>query len=384
MAARRRRRGSGEGSIYQRQSDGRFVASIALGPGPDGKPRYWRAYRQTRREAATALTKALADRQQDRLVLPQRRTVADYLEWWLAITKPTLAIKTWDQYEYLVRRHLLPELGRRQLRALRPEHVQTLLSRKLAEGYAPRTVKHLHTCLRAALSRAVELDLVPRNVCQQVKPPTVHRAEWHALDAAAARHFLTTAEGTSYEALWWLFITSGARRGELLGLRWADLDWDRRLITIQQTVVQTSGGAQMKPAPKTPSSQRSITLPPIVVGHLWQHWRAQQLHRVQAPSWDDLDLIFCTRHGRPLSPRNVLRAFKVLLQRAGLPATITLRDLRHNHASLMLAAGVPVNTVAERLGHSQASTTLNVYAHVLTGAQDVVAEQVEKLLTEGE
>ncbi len=383
MVARRQRRGAGEGSIYQRRSDGRWVASIALGPGPDGKPRYWRAYRQTRREAADALAAALVAHQQDHLVLPQRRTVAEYLEWWLATAGPTIAPRTREHYQHIVRQHLIPMLGRHQLRRLRPEHVQALLAQKLASGLSAQTVKHIHSRLRTALSQAVALDLLPRNVALVVKPPSVSRHRWQPLSTAELQRLLTAAHGTRLEALWWLLVATGARRGECLGLRWADVLWDRQAITIQQQVQVLGGRPTITPL-KTTGSRRALALPTAALVVLQRHATVQRRERLVAQDWPAHDLVFATRRGTPLAPRNVHRVFKGLLAQAGLPDTVRLHDLRHTHASSLLAAGVPVNVVAERLGHSRPSTTLNVYAHVLAGAEMQVTAQVAKLLPEPE
>jgi integrase len=256
-------------------------------------------------------------------------------------------------------------------------------------GLSPRTVHYTYAVLRSALAQAARGGLVHRNVAALVRPPRAARREAQALTAEEAQLLLDTARGTRYWALWVLALTLGLRRGELLGLRWADLDLDRRTVRVTRSV-QRIGGRLVVEEVKSETSRRTLPLPRITLDALREHRTRQHDERAAVGDlWQDHDLVFPTSLGTSADPRNLRREFVRLLVRAGVGVDVVtsaggektvprirLHDLRHTCASLLLAQGVPARVVMEILGHSGIAITMNIYAHVLP---TLLRDSVEKM-----
>jgi integrase len=318
--------------------------------------------------------------EEGRLIDAPRQKVAVFLDEWLGTIEATVRPRTYLTYELYARRHLIPELGHFQLDRLGPAHVQAMLARKLAEGLQPQTVAHLRAILRTALNRAVRFGLVSRNVASLTDPPRVERVEIKPLDPDQARRLLAALEGDSNRALFLLSLFTGVRRGEALGLQWADVDLDGAEVRVNRALQRYRGELHLDP-PKTARSRRSVTIPDVVIEALRQRRVAQLQDRLLAGGgWRESDLVFTTRRGTPIEPRNAVRSFKLALRRAGLPQAIRLYDLRHSCATLLLIQGVSPRVVMEILGHSQIALTMNTYSHVIPALQREAASKLEALL----
>jgi integrase len=374
-----RRRGKGEGSIGRRKEDGLWYARIDLGRDTAGKRRSRTVYSRTRRGAAEALQALLHDRRQGLPVAADRQTVGAFLGHWLAESvAPSVRPRTHESYAQLVRSYITPAIGHRHLCKLEPDHVQDLVNGLLASGKSARTARYTLAVLRRALGRAVLWGRVPRNVALLVAPPPLTRQERVVLTAEQGRALLAAARGHRHEALYRVALSLGLRIGEVLGLRWEDVDLDAGTLRVAQAV-QRVGGKLVISAPKTPRSRRILPLPTSLVRALATRRDRQRADRERAGErWREWGLVFTTRAGTPLEPRNTVRAFKALLAQAELP-DIRFHDLRHSCASLLVAAGHHPRVVMETLGHSQIGITMEVYSHVYTGAQDAVAETMDAL-----
>ena len=363
------RRGHGEGSIYLR-SDGRWAASISV---EDGKRKTF--YGKTRKEVQEQLKAALYDQQKGTLVTGPQQKVGQFLTHWLEdVHKQSIRSRTYERYEEIVRLHLVPGIGHHQLQKLSPQHLQSFYTKKLEEGLSTTTVISFHNVLHKALETAVRWNLLPRNICDLVSPPRRKRFEIQPLGIEQVQQLLAAARGHRLEALFILALASGLRRGELIGLKWQDINFLTGTLQVRRILTRVPsklpGKGYVEAEPKAEKGRRSILLPPFVIEALKQH-RAKQLEsKLKAGSaWQDHDYVFCTSIGTHLNPtRDILDQLKALLKKAGLP-DIRFHDLRHSSATMLLGMGVHPKIVQEILGHSQISMTMDTYSHVLPTMQ---------------
>jgi len=277
----------------------------------------------------------------------------------------------------IVRRHLIPVLGRTSLAKLTPDAVQRYMNGKIESGLSARTVQYHHAVLRRALNQAMRWGSVVRNVASLVSPPRVRRPEVIPLSPAQARQFLDAASDDRFEHVYSLALSLGLRQGEVLGLAWRDIDLDDSKLSVRHTL-QRYGGAYHLDEPKTERSRRTIGIPEKLIGVLQDRRRRQLEDQVKAgPAWNgnDWGLVFTTEAGSPLYGGAVTRRFQAILKASGLPRQ-KFHDLRHACASFMVAQQVPMRVVMEILGHSQIHVTMNTYAHVMDDAQRDATERV--------
>jgi integrase len=382
-----KRRGHGEGSIHQRK-DGRWCASVDLGRSPTGKRVRKNVYGKTRKEVADKL-KALHNSQGNGVDLSvERVTVSVFLDRWLAdIVSTRNKARTYDGYKQIVDHHLKPHLGKHQLAKLTPVHVQAMLNSLAAAGKAPNTLRNIRAVLRRALNQGVRWQLIQRNAATLVDVPQHTKKETftsHALDEQQARALLKAVAGHRLEPLYRLALSLGLRRGEVLGLLWTDIDFDRATLRITGAIQRLRGELQ-RTTTKTRASMQPITLPPLLLETLRSHRERQAEERKNAgDQWEEHGLVFTTTIGTPIEPRNLIRHFKTVLEKAKLPSTIRFHDLRHTAATLLILQGVHPRVVMEILRHSQISTTMNTYAHVLPSLQKDATAQLETLLNRTE
>lgn len=368
------RRANGEGSIYKR-ADGRWCASITL---PKGRRKHFLG--KDREEVAKQLTAAKKSRDDGVPAIVERQSVRQFMQSWLEAARPSLRERTWIRYEQYVRLQINPSVGNVALTKLSPQHLQKLYAERLAAGSSPTTVHHLHATIHRALRQAVRWNLVVRSVADLVDPPRDAHFEITTLSPAQARTLLATADGNRLEALFVLALTTGMRQGELLGLRWRDVDFDRGSLQVRGSL-QRLGGALVVTSPKTDRSQRQVTLAPIAVTALRRHRALQAQERLRlGAAWQGDDLVFTNEIGRPIDSAALARlAFRPLLQRAGLPQ-MRFHDLRHSAATLLLQEGVHPKIVSEMLGHTRIGTTLDLYSHVTPTMQQQATAAMEAIL----
>ncbi len=362
-----RKRGNGEGSIYRRK-DGRWVGQYLVYTA-DG-PKYRYLYEKTRQDVSKKLTKAMADRDGGITFDAGTLTVSEYLDRWMKDSvRGTVRLSTVERHEINVRVHINPTLGQVKLKSLTPAHVRALHREKLDAGSSPATVRKIHSTLHKALAQAVADGLLPRNAAD-VKAPRPAPDEMRPLSEAEARAFLEAASDERSEALYVLAITTGLRRGELLGLRWDDADLEKGTLRVGRSLVR-EGGRYTLGDTKTKRGRRQVNLTPRTVNALKAHRKRQLEERVSlAGLYEDQGLIFATSAGTPIQPENLVkRSFKPLLKKAGLPE-IRFHDLRHTCATLLLGRGVHPKIVQELLGHATIAMTLDTYSHYLPSMGD--------------
>lgn len=372
------RRAKGEGGITGPRADGRYQGTYYVQTSKGRERRY--LYGKSRKEVADKLYEARLRYGGGQLYDAELITVAEYLDQWLKAVKITVKEKTWISYEGAVRLHIAPRIGWVKLAKLSPMHVQSMYAEALNDGASESVVHNAHRVLRAALNRAIKLELLTRNACQRVNPPKPERREMRTLTAEETRRLLSTVREDRYEALFVLALCTGMRFSELLGLLWEDLDLKQSALHLRRQLIQRRRGGYYLGDLKDRDARR-IGLPLGAVVALEEHRKRQLEERMRkARQWKDNGLVFCTEIGTPLNQRNVYqRHYKPLLRRAGLP-DIRFHDLRHTYATLTIGGGVSVRTVQRVLGHYTASYTLDRYAHVLKEHEDLAALAVQNIL----
>lgn len=361
---------------------------VDVGPDADGRRRQkWHGGFATRREAEVARAQIVNALYTGSYVAPDRMTLDQWVrESWLPMIESRIKPSTFDSYRQNMEVHVLPELGARALQQLTAPMLNALYGRLMARGgdrgpLSAKTVNYIHTIVHKALADAVDADVVMSNVAERAKPPRPNRTarrEIQCWEPEELARFLDHVRGTRLEAGWRLAAMTGMRRGEVLGLRWSDVDLDRARISVRHAVV-TVAYAVLESTPKTHQA-RVIDLDPDTVEQLRAHHRRQQIEREEWGSdYRDNDLVIAKENGEPLHPQSFSQAFGRLVRNAGL-RQIRLHDLRHTHATLAVKAGVPVKVISERLGHESPAFTLKQYAHVIPGMQAEAAAQVAELV----
>ena len=374
-----KRRGANEGNIRRRSHDGRWEARYYL---PDWSRRSLMG--KTRAEVRDKLAKALHDAGLGLPAIDERQTVKQYLTTWYESMKPQVRISSYRRYgDYI--NHLIPALGHVSLSKLTPQHLQVFYNKKLVEGLSSTTVHGIHSMLHRALKDALQMGLLNRNVSEMLRPPRSGNREMRPLSVIEMQRFLEVVRDDRFYALYVLALSTGMREGELLGLRWQDVDLPRHIVQVRMNVQETLGRYIIAET-KTAYSRRTVALTQAAVDALAEHWQKQQRVKVEMGSmWADNDLVFPNGYGGIMIPHNITkRSFKRYLVKAGLSRAVRFHDLRHTAASLLLASGVNVKVVSEMLGHSNVSITLRIYAHVLPHMQQSAVTAMDNLLASPE
>jgi integrase len=371
----RTRRGKGDGNVSQRR-DGRWSAYVTV----PGKGRRY-VYGPTRHEAIAELRILQRRLAQGKVVGSSRLRLGAFLDSWLIAVEPNLRPQSWRRYQQLMVDHVQPTLGGRQLIRLEAEELQQLYAVKVRAGLSPATVRMIHFVLHRALRDAVRWGRSGHNPADLVDPPRLPRKEASVLSLDEVRAVLEASAGHQFELLFRVALTTGLRRGELLALRWRDIDFGLGSIAVRGTLQPSSkGSAAYVAEPKSSSSRRDLAIDSDLVQRLW-------LHQTAWPTtWDGdgsaaspEDFVFVSSTGRPISPSSLLRSWGRLLRRVGLQHA-PFHATRHTAATLMLGAGVSPRVAAERLGHATVAMTLDRYSHVSDSLRRDAARAVRGLL----
>ncbi len=358
-----KRRGNQEGAIYQKKN-GRWQAQVSIG----GR-RISKSF-PSKKESTGWIREVENQKGKGLNFTTFNLTFRDFFQQWLSLIKPRLRIKTWLQYKSIGDFHLLPKLGRIKLAQLTPTVIQGLYAEKLNSGVGTRSVQLMHAVLRNSLGFAERQGIIPSNPTKRVDKPAHAKTEMLVLNDDQVRRLLTAAAGHSIEVLLQLAIATGMRQGELLGLKWSDVDWASSTIKVQRQLQRIQSVGLVFTQPKSKASVRTIQLGSMTLRKLMEHKDRQ----------DQGELIFPSSVGTPMEPRILLAQFKALLRLAGLPK-IRFHDLRHTAASLMLMSGMNLMRITRQLGHSKPSITLDIYGHLIPGLESESAERLDELIT---
>jgi len=358
-----KRRSSGEGSIYRRD-DGLWVAQVYL---PSGKKKVkhsksQKVVRDWLQEQKEAISKGA-------YIDAKEIALQDFLEQYMASASSSLRPKTVESYTYLIRNHIVPELGSYRLTQLRPDMIQAFYTAKVSAGLSNRTVRYMHAILHKALEQAMKWGLVIRNVTDLVDPPSLSRSPQATWNTEQAKRFLEQVKGSRCYPMYCLAFI-GLREGEILGLQVEDFDPIAHTISIRHALEYLIGKGLVLTEPKTESGKRTIKLPDFVYIPLKEH--RDGLERKQG-------FLFTTGNGTPFSPRNLFRDFKEQTRTAGLP-DIRFHDLRHQAVSFMInVLKIPPSVAQSIVGHASPLLTLGVYTHTSTEIQMDAAERMGEL-----
>lgn len=357
---------------------------VEQGMGPDGKrKRIYRNVHGTKKEAEALMAKLVSELNTGLLIEPTKITVTEYLrDWLVTYVQPNLSPTSVDGYTVNIEKHIIPRIGHIPLQQLKPTHVQKFYQDLLQNGrtdgtggLSARSVLYVHRNLREALDHAVRLQLIQRNVADMVTLPKAgnYKAEVYSPDELT--HLLQVAKDTDMELPVALAAVMGLRRGEVLGLRWCDIDFDKKKLTVCNNLVQTSKGNISK-EPKSANSLRILELPEGLIPILKRHKALQAENRLKlGAGYREDNYVYCKADGSPYSPGYLSRKFTAFLKKNHLKR-IRFHDLRHSNATLMLACGIPAKVASERLGHSNIGITLDLYSHCLDSMQKDAAEKI--------
>ncbi len=382
-----------KGHVYKRSKDSWTLVYDLPADSTTGKRKQKsQTFKGTKRDAQRALRDILQSLENGSYIKPNKITLGELLRQWLReYAYMNTTERTQESYTSIVDCHLIPSLGMTSLTELQAQQIQSYYANKLASGRADgkgglsaRSVVYHHRILSKALDYGVRMGLVVRNVANVVKPPRVARVTMNTLSSEEVSRFLDAARETDYFVYFSTLLYTGLRRGELLALRWRNLDFESATLRVVETAYKLGDGRYMIKEPKTAQSRRTVTLPPSMV-ELFKVYRTdQELLRIQlGVSLNADDFVFIRLDGSPINPNAVTLAFRRIINKAGLK-DLKIHGFRHTHASLMLTAGVHSKVVSERLGHANIGITLDIYSHVLPGLQEAAAEKFDMIFNQEE
>lgn len=357
------RAGFKEGSVFYDEERDRWVAEITVETGKRKRIRC-----KTKQEAIRKRNEMLRELERGELATGPQRKLGEYIIDWLEnVHKGKIRLSVYLNYKKHVK-HIVADLGNVWLQKLTPQQVQAFVSKKLEEGISPKYVREMLGVLRLALNNAVRWGYISRNVCDLVTKPRVSKHEIAPLTLEQAQRFRQYIQGHRLEVLIMMAVVTGMRRGELLSLRWSDIDFKRGILQVMHTVDRLTGHGYVEGEPKTSSGIRSIRIPLFLLDMLKKHHAEQLKRKSSVESWAELDLVFPNLRGGYLHPNHMGEAFRELLEQAELPP-IRFHDLRHSAATILLSMGVNIKVIQELLGHSDIAITLRVYGHLLPSMQ---------------
>jgi integrase len=370
-----------KGHIRER-SPGHWAIILDI-PDPDtGKRRRkWHSFKGTKREAQIESARLISAINGGSYLEPSKTTLAQFLDRWLDDVKSRVSPRTHERYGEIVRKNIIPALGAVFLNKLRPAQISAAYSNALASGrrdgkggLAPTTVVYMHRLIKQALGQAVRWELLARNVADAVDPPKIERGSLTTYDMTQTVKLLEDLRGSRLRLPVLLGVMCGLRRGEIVALRWSHIDLAAGKMTVLESAEQTAAGIRYKP-PKS-GRGRTVALSAMVITELRQHrlTQAEELLRLGVRQ-SDRTFLYTRQDGEPVQPRSLSHMWSEIT--TTLPR-IRFHDLRHAHATHMLAAGVHPKVASERLGHSRVGITLDLYSHVLPGMQEDAAARVDE------
>ncbi len=376
-----RKRKTKDGNAWQ------IVIELGEDPKTGKRERIYKSVNGTKDQAKKILNQMLMEFESGLHIEESKLSLKQYLEdWFETYCKVNLSPVTCDSYGVNINNHIIPYIGNVPLQSLKPMHVQNLYNQLLKTGrtdgkggLSPKSVRYVHRNLRGALEHARKLQLVQQNVADLVTLPKIRDPfKSDVYDEVELQELLAVSKGTDMEVPMLLAVTLGLRRGELLGLRWHDVDLDKHKVTIKSTLVPTRENSLLFKDPKTSNSIRSLDIPPSLSDILRKHRLKQKENKLMlGNAYEENFLVCCQANGAPYNPSSYSKKFSAFLKKNNLKP-IRLHDVRHSNATLMLSLGIAVKIASARLGHKNTSITMDLYSHVLPEMQKEVANAFEE------
>lgn len=366
-----KKRGQNEGSIRKRP-DGTWEARVTIGIMADGKQKQKSLYGKTRQEVNIKMTDLLNNLQKGLITNPTEMTLAEWLDFYMMeYKKQFVKPATYNNYTIKVKNHIKPAIGHYKLKALRQDIIQKFINSLSDKGLAPATVEAIFKLLHNALETAVDDGLIVRNVANRVRLPKVPKPKIEAFTVAQQRAFEEKAKETYMGDMYIFDLCTGMRLGELLGLKWGDIDFEKDQLHIKRTIFKAKDPDNPEDSwhlnfgpPKTPASQRTIPLHQTAMKLLADVFAQQEINKATAgAACEDNDLVFCTKLGRPQDPTNMRRTFYRICDKAGISG-LHPHCLRHTFATRGVDAKVDVRVMQSFLGHANIQETVNTYTHI--------------------
>jgi len=384
------------GSVKRQSKDSwRITVSLGRNPKTGRYEKYQETIRGKKADADRRLAELIAQLEKGYAINPEKMTFGEFLEKWLSDYARNRAHSTYYGYANIINLHVKPALGDIPLNRLHPSHLRDFYNRQLRDGrrdnkkstgkaLSTTYVLTMHRVIHRALECAVRWELVGRNAADAVDPPRKRRKETVVLSREDIQALLDALKGNYLYMPALIAVTTGLRMSEVLGLLWDNIDYEARIIRVTQ-VQKYRKGIDGEPAgletgePKTGKSRRAVAMPEILVEELKRHRLEQKKNRLSlGGAYQDTGLVCCLEDGRPVNNSTLGSAFRNIAHKMGYP--ISFHDLRHLHATWLVAGGVPLKVVSERLGHTQISITADLYSHVSAEMQKEAARKIDELL----
>jgi len=369
-----------KGSITKNKKTGKwdFVIDVGIDKMTGKRKQKRKRGFNTKREAEEVLTKLKNELLQGTYIEPSQQFYCDYFNEWMDGKRHNMSNQTLKNYESYFLNHIHPILGNMQLSKINPLSIQKFLSTLHEKRLSDSTVKRIFNVVNASLNSALKMELITKNPASVIEKPKVKTKEMKIWDADEITRFLRYAKESAYYTGFLLAVTTGMRQGEILGLRWRDVDLEEGLLYVRQTL--NHDGKGFKTGAKSKAGNRTIGLDDYTVNALKQQRKIVVQNKLRYGAlFQDYDLVICTPKGIAIRPRNLLRAFYSLIDKAGV-TKIRFHDLRHTHSSLMLKQGENIKVISERLGHSSVRITLDTYSHVMPNMQKEASNRFAKQL----
>lgn len=372
-----------KGSVIKRGDTYTYIVDVGINPISGKRKQKTKGGFRKKKDAEAALRKILAAIDDNKYVEPSNETFSSYVEhWFSAYYQKRIKETTAATRRNLLDVHLIREnpYANKPLSKITTEDIDDFYSFKIDQEYSTSYIRKMHQMLHQAFQQAVKWKKISFNPVADSTPPSVKSKEMKIWSLDEINAFLAHSKNDKHYILFLLAIYTGMRRGEILGLKWSDIDFDKKVINVQRSLAYIPEKGYVLTSVKTKSSRRQIPIPNKVVKELLQHKKVQSEQRLRlGEAYQNLDSVVCTEIGTQQDPRNVIRVFRRLCKSANV-TPIRFHDIRHTHASILISEGVDIVKVANRLGHANPKITLGIYSHLIPNEDNNVAEIFEEAI----